>query len=76
MPLSCSTVRIEQAGPPVSKAALNCIRVGRLRVPSGFSQAGTLTMTSRGMETAVACRRSAARWSRIVVSERWPPAAP
>ncbi len=76
IPLSCSTVRIEQAGPPVSKAQLNCISPGLLRVPSGFSQAGTETMTSRGTETAVAWFRSADRCSRIVVSERWVPASP
>ena len=33
---------------------------------------GIGTIVSRGMLTAVADFRSAARWTRIVVSERWP----
>lgn len=73
MPVSVSTVRIEHAAPPNWNAQLNCADCLLERLPSSVRQLGISTIRSRGMDMAVALRRSAARCSRIVVSERCEP---
>ena len=71
--VSFSTVFIVQAGPASENAELN-IWAGRAgtTVPSVRLHSGMSTTESRGMLTATALSRSAARCSRIVVSERSP----
>lgn len=57
--------------PPNWKAQLNWANCFLVGFPSAWWQLGISVIRSRGMDMAVALFRSAARCSRIVVSERW-----
>ena len=73
MLVSFSTVLMVQAAPASENAELNIASVcAATTVPSGRLQLGIGTIVSRGMLTITALCRSAARCSRIVVSERRP----
>jgi hypothetical protein len=64
-----------QAAPPSENAELKMPRWAAVVDPSVAGQSGIWTMESRGMLTSRALRRSAARWTRTVVSERAPGSA-